>query len=515
MTSKRITDDAPTDDATWTAPTEQEFRALRRYKSFLLPPNNSYAVGQFVWLAHGQPISNYAQRNNKKPRHSTLDNGVLPTGELVLPGPLERIHEEEDSDIHWDGGFWIGRIAEIRARDTSFVWMRIRWMCRTIAELKEQGIGTGLPRSKGGIKEVYTLGPEFDCLQPVGAVESDAPVIMFDERNPMQAPFGRHRIFTRFEARTPTAEEAAELVPKRVAGNVEPKSKKKARQSDGKPQGHLFPMRNPTCYCKDPYRPLTDREEPMALCAHKDCLKWFHFGCLDWRNDHRRTPTPSMIEDIVTSGLELMDLLPEYGLTTPARSLPFEKDPSELDFAKLGEPGESVRKVTPSENNTNTNGAEKDKPKTEEIKHSSKDFSQFDGSVPSIDSRILEKYQECDSHIDKLVIKVAQSAIVRGTIDTGIVGNTRYIIRARQIIHENRKIRSMTKGDPDQVEVKKIGKMIEEWKEIWEINDPKLEENEDEKPKKEEKDPNGNVPEEIDPSKRAVIWLCPSCRRAI
>ncbi|WWC72824.1 uncharacterized protein I206_106788 [Kwoniella pini CBS 10737] len=476
--------------AAWVAPTDEEFKSLKRYKSFLLPPNNSYASGQFVWLAHEAPKptpsrarTSSALPPEKKPRTSVIGPDGLPTPEPSPPGPLERIHAEVDSDPHWNAGLWIGKIIEIRAKDTSYVWMRIRWMCRSFGELKDAGVQTGMPRSKAGVKEVFMLGEEHDMLQPVGAVEGAAPVIVFDERNPLQAPFGSRKIFLRSEARTPTETEIQTLSLKRFPGIVEPRSKKRSRVSTegdiSKHPGHLFPLRPPTCYCGDPYRPEVEREEPMAMCAHKDCLKWFHFGCLDWKNHHRRTATPSAIENVLTSGVDLMTLLPDYGLTTPAGTIPFGKDPSTL-FA------------TPAKDALQNEG------KTDELSTSIIDDT--NGQVPQYSQELLDRYTALDEKLPNSVLRFAESPITRGTIDTGIVGNARLILRARQIVLENRKMRNNPKIDALQMAV--VNEMIEEWKNTWEI-DSSLD----------EKD---NAAQQYNSSKsRSVIWLCPSCRRAM
>ncbi|WWC64945.1 uncharacterized protein I303_107559 [Kwoniella dejecticola CBS 10117] len=499
----------------WVPPTDEEFRGLKRYKSFLLPPNNSYAAGQFVWLAHEAPKPTASRANPtsaqppaKKARTSMIGLDGLPSPEPTPPGPLERIHNEGDSDPHWDAGLWIGKIIEIRAKDTSYVWMRIRWMCRSLGELKESGVRTGLPRSKTGIKEVYMLGAEHDMLQPVGAVEGMAPVVVFDERNPLQAPFGSKKIYLQCEARTPTEEEAQLLHSKRISGNVDPRMKKKGgRASEPGPSGHLFPLRQPTCYCDEPYRLVSEREDPMALCSHKDCLKWFHFGCLDWKKNHRRDATPSAIENIITSGVELMKLLPDYGLTTPAEQLPLDKDPGTLFVSPIedvikGNHDQNQRKVS-----STANGAS--------------DADDVHGKVPQLSQDQLDRYKAVDRNLPASVLRNAQLAVVRGTLDTGIVGNARMILRARQIVMENRKVRNNPKIDALQVAV--VNQMVEEWKKVWEVEDgiesPK--EEEEEKASKDKVKVKGKVHDDEEGEARAqlkarpVIWLCPSCRRAI
>nr|XP_019050945.1 hypothetical protein I302_01388 [Kwoniella bestiolae CBS 10118]OCF29875.1 hypothetical protein I302_01388 [Kwoniella bestiolae CBS 10118] len=495
----------------WTPPTEKEFMALKRYKSFLLPPSNSYAVGQFVWMDHEQKRSKHPINNStshpppsKKARTSLLaldEFGHPPPGALDAeepsPGPLARIHEEDDHNQYWNDGYWIGKIIEIRARDTSFVWMKIRWMCRTITECKETGIKTGLPRSKAGPKEIFMLGPEMDGLQPVGAVEGPAPVVVFDERNPMQAPFARSKIFLRSEGRTPTEEEAIA-----VPGNVEPSSKKKARASEPGPSKHLFPLRKSTCYCGDPYRPPTDREEPMALCAHRGCLKWFHLGCLDWKNTYRREATPSLVEDVVSSGVQLMSLLPEYGLTTPAETIPFDMDPADLDFDPIEESYgiKKEKRDTPKKKNQNQNHSRNNSNAGAGAGAANTASVDDRGAVPEISKEGLEKNKVADSHLPNNVLRVAEYPIVRGTSDTGIVGNARYILRARQIVLQNRKIRRAKKVDVEEVD--RIEKMIREWMDIWEV-------------KAEVKKEDGVKEDEGEVEGREVTWLCPNCRRAI
>lgn len=127
---------------------------------------------------------------------------------------------------------------------------KIRWMCRTVKELRESDVKTGLyvlftpttypdhytklqygirPKGKVGGREIFMLGREFDAIQPVGTVEcgsfhpsgfpnpalivkfsvAHAPVTLYDESNPMQEPFDNKTIFYRSEARTPTLEESA------------------------------------------------------------------------------------------------------------------------------------------------------------------------------------------------------------------------------------------------------------------------------------------------------------------
>lgn len=70
---------------------------------------------------------------------------------------------------------------------------KVRWMCRTVKELRESDVKTGLyvlstsstypnlqslslqyrirPKGKVGGREIFMLGREFDAVQPVGTVE--------------------------------------------------------------------------------------------------------------------------------------------------------------------------------------------------------------------------------------------------------------------------------------------------------------------------------------------------------
>ncbi|WRT70946.1 uncharacterized protein IL334_007945 [Kwoniella shivajii] len=447
---------------TWVAPTEHEFRDLRRYN---------------VWLAHEsnkppRPTHNGNQQPlSKKPRHSVSGHDAV-AEEPHPVGPIAALNEEVEVDPNWQAGLWIGKIVEIRAKDTSYVWTKIRWMCQSIGELKESGIRTGLPRSKGDSREIFMLGSEHDALQPVGAVEATAPVILFDERNPLQAPFGNKSIFFRSEARTPTPAEVEKLVPKKIAGDVEPKSRKKGRASEAPSGGHLFPIRKPTCYCGDPYRPLSEREEPMALCSHLGCLRWFHLGCLDWKNDHRRTATPSSLEDVRNSGVELMSLLPQYGLTTPAKEISLEHDPSDLNFTWPDS-------TTNQEAEIESCGILAEDIKDEGI-----------GAVPQLTAMTVEQNAFLDKYLPDSILLAAESPIERGSTDTGIVGNARYVMRAREILQKNREVRRRSQVEP--VEVERIEKMVLEWENIWKIKR-----------------------EEQVYQRRSVVWLCPGCRRAM
>ncbi|OCF35985.1 hypothetical protein I316_02480 [Kwoniella heveanensis BCC8398] len=333
--------DADPSAVSWTAPTDEEFAELKRYKSFLLPPNNSYALGQFVWLAHDltkprKPIKQPRQSaSSSAPTIPAKKNGADPKSELdhvedalvkgqKKPGKYVRTEQDEEDDEKWDAAFWLGQIIEIRANGTSYVWMKIRWMCRKISELREQNIKSGLPKSHPGGREVFMLGPEFDALQPVGAVEGAARVVLFDERNPFQTPMDEKTIFYRSEARTPTGAELDRLKLKKPAQE----KSKKPRPSELVPTGHLFPLREPTCYCGEAYRPIL-RPAPMAMCVNEGCYKWFHLGCLDWGKDYRIEATPGLLELIQTSGCELAEkFLSSYDDVAPVQ-LP--------DGVKLGE----------------------------------------------------------------------------------------------------------------------------------------------------------------------------------
>nr|XP_031858253.1 uncharacterized protein CI109_006304 [Kwoniella shandongensis]KAA5525325.1 hypothetical protein CI109_006304 [Kwoniella shandongensis] len=479
----------------WTPPSQEEFQALKRYKSFLLPPNNSYALGEFVWLPHegSRPSSYVPPPRPKKIRRRSPSQGTdgatstttntNTNGENGTTQPQEEEGETEldefdpeeiqkESDARWAAGFWLGRIVEIRARDTSYVWLKVRWMCRNVKELRDQGIKTGLPKGKVGGKEVYMLGPEYDALQPVGAVEGRAQVILFDETNPMQEPFDERAIFYRSEARIPTPIEAEQLFPKRITTGVitTTKGKRKSETSNA-PSGHLFNFRQPTCYCGQGYLPLSDHPETMALCPHPDCLKWFHLGCLDWKDLYRRTPTPTYIEQIKKSGLELLSFPnAAIGPTDPKRSLTAGQGPSDSSSGSTS---------------------------TTQHRPQAKDEEDPEGKseMVEIDSTTLAELKEVDSHLPENIRLAAQIAITRGPGVEGIVGNATKVVRAREILLKNREERGVesTKteldtGDAKQAEERgELGKLIKRWQVEWGSEEMELE--------------------------RAVIWLCPSCQR--
>ncbi|WVQ95427.1 hypothetical protein IAU59_002524 [Kwoniella sp. CBS 9459] len=443
---KRKADNELNSANSWTAPTDEEFAGMKRYKSFLLPPSKSYGVGQFVWLAHAsinprlapkrarESISGSApgtpanKNNGAKSDADAIPVVADPLGTGRVPGKYIRTEQDDEDDDKWDAGFWLGQIIEIRANGTTYVWMKIRWLCRKITELKEQNIKTGLPKTHPGGREVFMLGPQFDALQPVGSVEGPAQVIAFDERNALQAPLGERAIFYRSEARTPTDAELEQLKLKRPAQNAG-KVAKKPRPSDLVPIGHLFPFREPTCYCGEAYRP-NSRPEPMAMCTNSDCYKWFHLGCLDWGNSYRTEPTDALLENIQTSGVQFIKTLmsEEYDDVSPL----FSPTGARIEDVVSSLIDDKANPVRPAEEYGATE---------------------------------LSARKRLDAILPLSIYRAAQSPVVRGSPETGVVGNARKILRARQIIARNRETHKLlTGGKPIDDEV---AQMAKEWLNLW------------------------------------------------
>ncbi|KAK8850753.1 hypothetical protein IAR55_004673 [Kwoniella newhampshirensis] len=481
------TTDVPTPSQSpvpWVAPSQEEFQGLKRYKSFLLPPSNSYYLGEFVWLPHenSRPASySPPPPKAKKPRRSLNSVSGDPEGGN-LPQGLDEQNDEIDerqreTDARWKAGFWLGRIVEIRARDTSFVWLKVRWMCRTVKELRDQDIKTGLPKGKVGGREIFMLGPEFDALQPVGAVEGRAHVILFDETNPMQEPFDERAIFYRSEARIPTPQESEQLFPKRNSTQAKPPAKSKAGKKIDTTvtAGHLFPFKKPTCYCGQGYLPLSEHPETMALCPHPDCLKWFHLGCLDWKARYRRVPTPSSRDYIKTSGLQL--------LSFPAEAVqPVDPKKSLTGVSSSSSESSSESKTKSGE------GTKMEKVEDEEKR------KKMDNDMPEYDEVTLSKLDEIDSYLPSKILLAAQAPIFRGPGVAGIVGNARKIVSAREILTLNRVNRGYGNlKSEERPEVKDemgqetdVDELIENWSDTW--------------------------GEEQEEELRGVIWHCPSCQ---
>ncbi|WVF67810.1 hypothetical protein IAT40_002571 [Kwoniella sp. CBS 6097] len=501
----------------WEAPTEEEFLKLKRYKSFLLPPKNSYAVGQFVWLAHeslkaapatkrgrqsiSTPVKASPQKRpngvNKSEPGRAADSAVAGAGvgAARVPGTYVRTERDEADDEKWNSRFWLGQIIEIRANGTTYVWVKIRWLCRDLAELKEQNIKTGLPKTHPGGREVFMLGPQFDALQPVGVVEGAANVIAFDERDPLQAPMDPHAIFYRSEGRVPTEAEANELKLKRPIQE----SAKKLRASAVLPAGHLFPFREPTCYCGEGYRPISRPPAPMAMCTNHGCYKWFHLGCLDWGKDHRTEPTPGLLQQIQTSGGDLVKLLsPEYDYDDVS-PLPLPAGVKAVDLVSEVVNPENGPATVPKELTSKELAAAKYTPK-----------------------------------LPLVIYRAAQSPVIRGSEETGIVGNARRVLRARQIVQRNQEIHAG--GTIDGL----VAEMAKQWLTIWlgeagqeDIDAIRRSNGElvetkskvEEGVKKEIRDglvlgqdenENGQDCVSDDPNPpRATIWLCPSCKHPI
>ncbi|KIR57452.1 hypothetical protein I314_06772 [Cryptococcus bacillisporus CA1873] len=427
--SKRARDLAP---LSWEAPSEEEYKSLKRYKSFLMPPNISYYLGDFVWLAHEHsrpPIPESPPRKKSRASHAARTAAEKEEDEEEDDEEDEETEEEKqrrEADAMWKAGYWIGRIVEIRARDKTYVWMKIRWMCRTVKELRESDVKTGLPKGKVGGREIFMLGREFDAVQPVGTVESHAPVTLYDESNPMQEPFDNKTIFYRSEARTPTLEESAVIQAK---ANPTKATSKRARQSDISSSRHLFQYQPPTCYCAEPYLPITDRPESMALCPNPGCLKWFHLGCLDWRGgDYRRPLTPFSISYIRSAGLQLLSLA-DYTYSSDVQSdvirpltpgKPFWEvvngTPTQKEIEKAREEGLAECQNEYAEQYSQ----ESDKVKQE--KEGVLSFAELQAWAIQVDERIPEVIQQA-----------AISPILRGE-KAGVVGNARKVLEARQII---------------------------------------------------------------------------------
>ncbi|OXC64997.1 hypothetical protein AYX13_05823 [Cryptococcus neoformans] len=432
--SKRARDLAP---LSWEAPSEEEYKGLRRYRSFLMPPNISYYLGDFVWLAHEHsrpPIRESPPRKKSRASHAAKtaaekeenDDEDGEEGDEEENDETEKEKQRREADAMWKAGYWIGRIVEIRARDKTYVWMKIRWMCRTVKELRESDVKTGLPKGKVGGREIFMLGREFDAVQPVGTVESHAPVTLYDESNPMQEPFDNDTIFYRSEARTPSLEESAVIQAK---ANPAKTTSKRARQSDISHSRHLFQYQPPTCYCTEPYLPITDRPEPMALCPNPGCLKWFHLGCLDWRGgDYRRPLTPFSISYIRSSGLQLLPLA-DYTFSSEVQS----------DVIRPLTPGKPFWEVvngtpTPKEiekareeglaecQNEYAVRDDQESHKIRQEKEGVLSFTELQAWAGQVDERIPEVIQQA-----------AIAPILRGE-KAGVVGNARKVLEARQII---------------------------------------------------------------------------------
>ncbi|ODN98220.1 hypothetical protein I350_07866 [Cryptococcus amylolentus CBS 6273] len=336
------------DDEDWVPPTEEEYRDLKKYKSFIMPMDTPYSIGEFVWMHHDKcrPLSDSPPRPAPRrvrpsltPSQSQREGstaslapsaatGEGSSGALVSAEEEERQRQRREVNKMWKAGHWIGRIIEVRARGNMYVWMKIRWMCRTISELKEQDVKTGLPRSKPAGREIFMLGPEYDAIQPVGTVEGRVPVVLFDESNPIppeDQEIDEETIWYRHEARMPNEMEMELLHPRASAGGG--RGGKGKRSEEVHISRHLFashlsyPYQPTSCYCGDPYLPIATKPELMALCPNPGCLRWFHLGCLDWTgrgHDHRLPSlTPSSLAYIRKSGLALAKYMVD---STPAGS---------------------------------------------------------------------------------------------------------------------------------------------------------------------------------------------------
>ncbi|OCF35986.1 hypothetical protein I316_02481 [Kwoniella heveanensis BCC8398] len=125
------------------------------------------------------------------------------------------------------------------------------------------------------------------------------------------------------------------------------------------------------------------------------------------------------------------------------------------------------------------------------------------------------------------IIRAAQSAVIKGSGETGIVGNARKVLRAREILKKSRGLVDVTK-------------LVEEWLKIW-VGDEALKEvevNQTIEVKsgrksvtfydnakangatvaelgKEDGDDTPDLAGSQDIPARTVVWLCPSCKHPI
>lgn len=210
----------------------------------------------------------------------------------------------------------------------------------------------------------------------------------------------------------------------------------------------------PTCYCTEPYLPITDRPEPMALCPNpgKDsffvslphirlvfetvtdcvylgCLKWFHLGCLDWRGgDYRRPLTPFSISYIRSSGLQLLPLA-DYTSSPEVQSdvirpltpgKPFWEvvngTPTPKEIEKLREEGLAECQ------NEYAKRDDQESDKVRQEKEGVLSFAELQAWAGQVDGQIPEVIQQA-----------AIAPILRGE-KAGVVGNARKVLGARQII---------------------------------------------------------------------------------
>ncbi|TYJ51682.1 hypothetical protein B9479_007732 [Cryptococcus floricola] len=349
------------DDEDWVPPTEEEYKDLKKYKSFIMPMDTPYSIGEFVWMHHDKcrPTSESPRPVPKRVRPSLTPSqsqregstasrapsaapGEGSSGTLVSAEEEERQRQRKEVNKMWKAGHWIGRIIEVRARGNMYVWMKIRWMCRNINELKEQDVKTGLPRSKPAGREIFMLGPEYDAIQPVGTVEGRVPVVLFDESNPIppeDQEIDEETIWYRHEARMPNEMEMELLHPRASAGSEAGPGGGGGRGEKGKRRRSEQPYQPTSCYCGDPYLPIATKPELMALCPNPGCLRWFHLGCLDWtgRGHDHRLPflTPSSLAYIRASGLALaaymVESTPAGAPVPPMSALTVSSSPSQIN----------------------------------------------------------------------------------------------------------------------------------------------------------------------------------------
>ncbi|WVR08810.1 hypothetical protein IAU60_005868 [Kwoniella sp. DSM 27419] len=505
---------------TWEAPTEEAFNKLRKYKwvgalgglGVCFPSHETYAINEFVWMAHATP----APTKGKKGRHSSGQSRPSSSKRAELEAHphraqlLETLKQSDEDNDKWDDGFWIGQIIEIRAEGTANVWLKVRWMCRTLDELKDQGVKAGLPKRHPGGREIFQLGPEFDDLQPVGAIEGRARVIFLDERNPMQAPIHPDAIFFRSEAKKLVKPEPEIMVGvwavdrTLIRAGPGPGGKGQTGKEDSQ-GGRADGRAGATCYCGAPYRPVAEHSEPMAMCGHIGCLKWFHLGCLDWKDDHRRPADLASIEAIRASGVPLLSLLPEFAETTAAREIPRSEDigayevirgpaghEAELRRVKAGFKVDSSEIESEVDVRSQADGGGSTPGEVialgEEVPESIEADEDEDKAVrPKPSARVTkDPFEAIDAHIPLSVRRAAQAPIERGSKATGVTGNARQILRARQIMTLNRQARA---GKPDKAALLHVEGMVSEWEAIWYTQ-----------------------PDDMQPE-RLNIWLCPGCRR--
>ncbi|WVQ77621.1 hypothetical protein IAR50_007309 [Cryptococcus sp. DSM 104548] len=498
--SAHIAAASASDDDDWIPPTEEEYQGLRKYKSFIMPLDTPYTIGEFVWMHHDKcrPTSESPRPASKRARPSLTPSQREGSHTSSAEGEaldLDKAEEEErqrqrrEVNRMWKAGHWIGRIIEVRAKGNTYVWMKIRWMCKTIKELKEQDVKTGLPRSKPAGREMFMLGPEYDAVQPVGTVEGRVPVVLFDESNPIppeDQEIDDETIWYRSEARMPNEVEMELLHPGGVGGSgVESgKAKGKGKRGRGHIARHLFPYQPTSCYCGDPYLPIAAKPELMALCPNPGCLRWFHLGCLDWtggEHDHRLPSlTPSSLAYIRSSGLLLASYLdpsshphvpPLSASTVSSFTLPTGRpqDPAAPE-ARMSQTA-LRRALTPAwswaHRNPQAEGLPADTKPSVKDTQALLEIGLSESLMLASEARggsAKEREGGLDERIGEEVLAAAEGVIIRGK-GYGTGGNARKILSARWIVHRaslSPASASAAGGEEDE-----IVKMVREWEDKW------------------------------------------------